>query len=189
MTAPTTIAGKMQAKEKPEERGWVRVWDPLVRIFHWSFAGAVILAYLSDSARIVHESAGYAALALVGVRLIWGLVGTRHARFADFVRGPRAVRTYLGEMMEMKARRYLGHNPAGGAMILALLLLAAIAGVSGWLTTTDRFFAVWWMEDLHSLSADLLIACAGLHVVGVVASSLLHKENLVRAMITGKKRI
>jgi cytochrome b len=188
MAAPTTVASKALATQRPGEKGWVKVWDPLVRLFHWSFAGAVIIAYISDGARTIHESAGYVALALVAVRLIWGIIGTRHARFRDFVRGPRAVRTYLGEMMEMKARRYLGHNPAGGAMILALLLLAAIAGVSGWLTTTDRFFAVWWMEDIHSLSADLLIACAGLHVVGVVASSVLHKENLVRAMITGRKR-
>jgi cytochrome b len=188
MTAPTAVAGKVPATEKPGEKGWVRVWDPLVRIFHWSFAGAVILAYLSDGARTVHESAGYVALALVAFRLVWGIVGTRYARFADFVRGPRAVAAYLGDIFAMNARRHLGHNPAGGAMILALLFLAAVAGVSGWLTTTDRFFAVWWMEDIHSFSADLLIAFAGLHVVGVVASSLLHKENLVRAMITGKKR-
>jgi cytochrome b len=188
MTAPTTVASKELALEKPREKGWIKVWDPLVRVFHWTFAGAVIIAYVSDGARVTHESAGYIALALVVIRLVWGMVGTHYARFASFVRGPRAVYAYLGDILTMDARRYLGHNPAGGAMIVALLFLVTITGVSGWLTTTDRFFGVWWMEDLHSLSADLLIAFAGLHVVGVFASSFLHKENLVRAMITGRKR-
>jgi len=116
------------------------------------------------------------------------VVGPRYARFADFLRAPRAVYAYLGDILNMNARRYLGHNPAGGAMIVALLILVIVTSVSGWLTTTDRFFGVWWMEGLHSRSADLLIAFAGVHVVGVIASSVLHKENLVRAMLTGKKR-
>lgn len=187
MAAPP-IAAKSLASDEPREKGWIKVWDPLLRIFHWSLAGAVITAYVSDGARTVHESAGYIALALVLVRLFWGVVGPRHARFTDFLRSPRAVYDYLGEILTMTARRYLGHNPAGGAMIVALLILVTVTGVSGWLTTTDRFFGVWWMEGLHSRSADLLIAFAGLHVVGVIASSVLHKENLVRAMITGRKR-
>jgi len=187
MTGPT-VASKERAPEKLREKGWIKVWDPLVRLFHWTFAGAVILAYVSDGARVIHENAGYVALALVIIRLLWGLIGTRHARFASFVRGPRAVYAYLGDILDMSARRYLGHNPAGGAMIVALLFLVTITAISGWLTTTDRFFGVWWMEGPHSLSADALIAFAGLHIVGVFASSFLHKENLGRAMITGKKR-
>jgi cytochrome b len=178
----------MAAASEASEAGWVKVWDPLVRLFHWGLAAAVLIAFVSDGERTVHESAGYVALALVAVRLLWGVIGPTYARFSSFVRGPRAVLAYLGDIVHRRAGRHLGHNPAGGAMIVALLLLVLVAGVSGWMSETDRFFAVRWVEVLHSVSADALIAMAGFHVAGVLASSLLHKENLVRAMITGKKR-
>jgi len=169
--------------------GSIRVWDPIVRVFHWGFAAAVFLALMSDEDRALHEAAGYAALALVLVRILWGFLGPRHARFSSFVRSPGAVLTYLKDAAGLRARRYLGHNPAGSAMILLLLAMVATAGISGWLSETDRFFGVAWVEDLHRASANALIALIAFHVAGVVFSSVMHGENLVRAMITGRKAL
>jgi cytochrome b len=167
----------------------IKVWDPLVRVFHWSLATLFLAAYLTgEDAGQVHIAAGYAIAGLIALRIVWGFVGPRHARFSNFVRSPREVLAYLRDVALLRAPRYLGHNPAGGAMILVLLTLVGITGLSGWLSETDRFFAVGWIEDLHSFSAYALIAFVGLHVAGVIASSLLHRENLVRAMITGKKQ-
>lgn len=169
-------------------RATVRVWDPVVRLFHWSavalFAAAWLSAGIEDD---LHEPAGYALLALVALRAFWGLAGPRPARFARFVPGPRRLARYLAALLGGRAPRHLGHNPAGGAMIAALLLLLAGTCVTGWLMLTPRFFGIQWMEDLHDGLARLTLALVPLHVAGVVLSSLLHRENLVSAMITGRK--
>ncbi|MDP5359403.1 MAG: cytochrome b/b6 domain-containing protein, partial [Paracoccaceae bacterium] len=99
----------------------VRVWDLGVRLFHWSLVTMVTLTYLLDEPRKLHRSLGYVVIGLISLRLIWGLIGTRHARFADFVPGPRRLLTYLRDMLRGREDRYLGHNPAGAAMILTLL--------------------------------------------------------------------
>jgi cytochrome b len=166
----------------------VPVWDRFVRLFHWSMVGVVAIAFLStDDARWLHESAGYAVLALIAARIVWGIVGTRHALFVSFIAGPRAVMRYLRLLRDGCAPRYLGHNPAGGAMIVALLMLLAIVSGSGWLSETDAFFGVPWIDHLHHYSAHLLLALVGLHLAGVIVSSWLHRENLVLAMLTGRK--
>jgi cytochrome b len=167
----------------------VKVWDPLVRLIHWGLAAAVIFALLSDASRNLHETAGYIAAGFVLLRIVWGFVGSAHARFADFVRPPGTVLAYLRDVARLHPRRYLGHNPAGGAMILALLGLVLVAALSGWMSETDRFFGVYWVEAVHAGSANLLIGLVALHVVGVVVSSLLHGENLIRAMFTGRKPV
>ena len=167
--------------------GWVKVWDPLLRLAHWGLAAAVTLALVSSEDRGLHEAAGYVALGIVGLRIVWGVVGPVHARFSDFVRSPGTVLSYMRDLFRLNARRYLGHNPACGAMIVALLLLTLAAGVSGWMSETDRFFAVAWVEDLHSACGNLMLFLVIGHVLGVIASSLLHRENLVRAMVTGLK--
>ena len=167
----------------------VYVWDPLVRLMHWSLASAVILALVSDENRGLHKSAGYVAAGLVLLRLVWGFVGSRHARFSDFVRSPNSVLACLRDIAALHPRRYLGHNPAGGAMILALLGLVLAAALSGWKSETDRFFGVFWVEAIHAGSANLLIGLVIVHVAGVVLSSFLHGENLIRAMFTGRKPI
>jgi cytochrome b len=118
-----------------------------------------------------------------------GFLGSRQARFSSFVQSPGAILAYLRDIARFRARRYLGHNPAGGAMILLLMATVATAGVSGWLSETDRFFAVAWVEDLHRAAGNLMIALIVLHLIGVLLSSLMHGENLVRAMITGRKPI
>jgi cytochrome b len=167
----------------------VAVWDPVIRIFHWTLAAAVLTALVSDEDRALHEAAGYVALALIGLRIVWGFIGPWHARFSSFVRSPGAVLGYLGDIATGRSRRYLGHNPAGGAMILLLIATVATAGLTGWLQETDRFFGVAWVEILHSAAANLLIGLVAFHILGVVFSSALHGENLVRAMVTGRKAL
>ena len=167
----------------------VPVWDLAVRVFHWSLVAGIAIAWISaEEWDALHEWTGYAIAGLVALRLLWGLVGSRHARLASFIHSPRTVRRYLGDMLRGRERRHLGHNPAGGAMILALV--AVIAGIcaTGWLQTTDAFWGVGWVEGLHETLANLLLVLVGLHVLGVLFASLRHGENLVRAMVTGRKR-
>ena len=164
----------------------VRVWDPLVRVFHWGLVAAVAVAWLSaDEWDDLHAIAGYVMLGLLAVRLIWGVVGSRYARFTQFLRAPKAVIAYLRELAAQRERRYLGHNPAGGMMILVLMLTLAGTGWTGWLLEND---AGDFVEDLHEVLANFGLLLIGLHLGGVVLASLRHRENLARAMITGDKR-
>ena len=165
----------------------VRVWDPLVRLFHWSLVAAFATAFVSEEGERLHEVAGYVVLGLIAFRLVWGLIGPAHARFKDFVPSPARLWAYLRSLVRGRPERYLGHNPAGAVMILCLLGTVFIAAGSGWLMTTDRFWGTKWVEELHEVSAWLALALVGVHVAGVLVSSLLHRENLVRAMITGRK--
>ena len=171
------------------ERAGVKVWDPFVRLFHWSLVAGFALAWLSaEESRSLHEYLGYAVAGLVLARVLWGFVGSRHARFSDFLRPPRAVLAYLGDIARRREARYLGHNPAGAAMIVALLVAIGGTALSGWLYTTDRFWGVEWVEEAHELLAHLTLALVALHVAGVALASRRHAENLVRAMIDGRKR-
>lgn len=169
--------------------GDVRVWDILVRIFHWSLVAAFTIAYASAEVfDAVHEWSGYIVMALVAFRVVWGLIGPRHARFADFVYRPAHILAYAKAMLAFRAPRYLGHNPLGGAMVLALLAaLAALTG-TGYLMTTTAFWGVAWVEELHEILSSLMLVLIAVHVAGVLFSSLEHHENLVRAMWTGRKR-
>jgi cytochrome b len=176
------------AAGRTERPATVRVWDPLVRLFHWSLVISFTIAWLGEGGRGLHQGAGYVVLALVAVRLVWGLVGSRHARFRDFVPRPQGLLAYLKSLPSGHPRRYLGHNPAGGAMIVLLLAMLILTGGSGWLMTTDAFWGIEWVENLHAAAANLTVILVFAHVVGVVFSSLAHRENLVAAMITGRKR-
>jgi cytochrome b len=168
--------------------GSVAVWDPLVRLFHWSLVIAFFTAFLVEDPAQIHETAGYVVLGLIAFRLVWGLVGPRHARFGDFIRPPGAVIAYLRQLRRGRARRHLGHNPAGGAMIVLLLFAVTVTAGSGWLSVTDRFWGVGWVEELHEVAANLTVGLIIVHLAGVLISSTLHHENLVLAMITGRKR-
>lgn len=172
--------------ERPAE---VRVWDMAVRLFHWSlvllFAAAWITADEWDRA---HELAGYGVGALILFRVVWGFVGSRHARFADFVRSPGTVLRYFGAMARLRAPRHLGHNPAGGAMVVALLVLIATIVATGLMMTSDGFWGVEWVEDAHEIAVNFTLILVVLHVAGVVFTSFEHGENLARAMVTGRKR-
>jgi len=167
----------------------VKVWDPLVRVFHWSLVVSFALAWISaDEWDDLHIWAGYAAAGLIAFRLVWGLFGPRYARFRQFVRSPGAVAAYVGNLLIGRERRYLGHNPAGGAMIVALIVSLALLCLTGWMYTLDLFWGSDWLEEIHEVLANLLLVLVGLHVAGVILASLKHHENLARAMITGRKR-
>lgn len=168
----------------------VKVWDPLVRVFHWSLALSVAVAWVTGDGgpKIVHHWAGYVAAALIAIRLVWGLIGSRHARFASFVRSPGGMAAYLRDIARGAERRFVGHNPAGGAMIVALLCVLAVQVATGWLSTTDMFFGVDWIEELHQAMSKMILVLIGLHLLGVVVASIRHRENLPLAMVTGRKR-
>ena len=170
------------------EKSMIRVWDLPVRIFHWllvlSFAGAFVTAE-SERLRDVHVVLGYTVLALLAFRLVWAFVGTRYARLSSFAFGPRAVAEYVRSLLTTHPRHYLGHNPAGSWVIYLLVLLGIAAGVTGYATYND--VGDEWMEELHEGAANAMLALVFVHVAGVIVSSVLHRENLVKAMVTGYK--
>lgn len=211
------------------------VWDGFVRVFHWSVALAFFVAYVSDDDWLtIHVWAGYTIGVLVVLRIVWGFVGPKHARFSDFVTGPWTAWRYLLDLFAFRARRHLGHSPAGGIMVLLLLagLLAtvwsglelhAIENNAGPLAATTTPVGVkaaptWsspitfvaaahadederegsgysaragedFWEEIHEMLANLLMALVVVHVLGVVLASVVHRENLLRSMLTGSKRV
>jgi len=178
----------------------VRAWDPLVRIFHWSLVFFVLLTFVTeDDWMSLHIQAGYAVLYLLGFRVIWGFVGTRTARFVTFIRSPAVVLEHLRGMLTLKAGHYLGHNPVAAVMVLMLLVSLGMVCFTGLVTIAsegrgplaDTLFAGLsgeWMEEVHEFLANFTLLLIAGHIAGVVLSSLLEGENLVRAMITGKKK-
>ncbi|KAA5603946.1 cytochrome B [Roseospira marina] len=205
----------------------IEVWDPVVRLGHWVLVGGFLTAYLTEGEpEWLHTGAGYAVAATVGLRVVWGFIGPQHARFTDFVRAPRHALAYLSGLASGSAPRFVGHNPAGGLMALALLAslgataftgmamiaqegegplapfmgpaaTASVAIVSPALADDHEWSehrdgrsgsetGEGW-EEAHELFANLTLILMALHLFGVIASSLAHRENLVRAMIDGRK--
>lgn len=206
----------------------VRVWDPLVRLFHWSLVAAFAIAYFTgEEESLVHIYAGYFIIGLLVFRLVWGFVGTRHARFSDFLYSPARTSQYLKSLFSATPEHFIGHNPAAGWMVMLLLIFLVITSYTGLkvygaeghgplAAGTGRVTLVasahandddddddkheaagdnghereageeFW-EELHEVFANLTVLLVFIHVAGVVVSSRLHRENLVRAMITGKK--
>ena len=200
----------------------IKVWDIGVRLFHWGLVALFVFAYISGEGETesLHAWAGYVILGLLAFRLLWGFVGSRHARFSDFIYSPGEVIAYLKGLLTSRPKHYLGHNPAGGLMVIALLAtlfvvswtglmaygvegkgplaaapqisLVATAQADGWEYEEhegrkgggeeDEFW-----EELHEGSVNFMLLLIVLHLTGVAVSSLLHRENLVRAMITGRK--
>jgi cytochrome b len=160
-----------------------------VRLFHWSLVLSFGMAWFSaHAAEGLHQWAGYAAAALILVRLLWGMVGTRYARFSQFIRKPTTIAHYLSDIVSGKEARYLGHNPAGGVMVMALIAATATTALTGWMMTTDAYFGVEGVENAHGLVAHGLLVLVLIHVGGVILASVRHRENLIGAMVTGRKR-
>ena len=193
----------------------IRVWDLGLRLFHWSLVALFTVAYISgEDTGPLHSWVGYIILGLLAFRLLWGLVGGKHARFSDFIYAPRQILAYLKDLIGGRPRRYLGHNPAGGLMIVVMLLMLFAVSWTGLKADQARHETVivpsaitfampearaaddadddarsegFW-EEAHEASVDIMLALIVLHLVGVAASSLMHHENLARAMLTGRKR-
>ena len=195
----------------------VRVWDPLVRVFHWGLVAAFALAWITgDESQGLHNWAGYAAAALIAVRIAWGFIGTPYARFTQFVHGLGRVGGYLGDVLHRREARYIGHNPAGGLMILLILVTMSGTAFTGWLMVDParqamlpmmpEFVAAAYadedgvegvirsggggdaIEEVHEVLANVMLFLVVLHLAGVLLASIRHRENLARAMVTGDKR-
>lgn len=186
----------MQQVEHPSSAGGlvppatVKVWDPFVRVFHWSLVILFAVAFLSgDEIEWLHLWAGYTIAGLVALRIVWGFIGPRYARFSDFVKGPVAVATFLKQSARLEAPRHVGHNPAGGIMIVALMAALIGLSVTGILMTTDAFWGSEDLEEVHEVIANGTLVLIALHVLGVIIASLEHGENLVKSMVTGVKRV
>jgi cytochrome b len=179
------------ALAEPQHTSSVRkvlIWDAPVRVFHWlmvlSFAGAYLTAE-SERWRLAHVTLGYTMAGLVVFRLLWGVVGTRHARFSSFVRGPAAIARYLRGLVSGRPEHHAGHNPAGALAIIALLGMTLVVTAAGWATYNE--IGGHWFEELHEGAANVMLGIVGVHVAAVVLASWLHRSNLVGAMVTGRR--
>lgn len=203
----------------------VRVWDPFVRIAHWTIAIGFFVAYFTeDEAITVHVWAGYVIVVLVLLRIAWGFIGPRHARFADFTYSPKTDIQYFWDLLRARARRYIGHSPAGGAMVFALLLFLATTVTTGMILYAEEEgagpLAPFYTQleaspsgndgadpdgeeagerregleresafkEIHEVAANATLALVIFHILGVILASVVHRENLARAMVTGRKR-
>lgn len=168
----------------------ILVWDVPTRVFHWLLVICFAVAFLtaeSERYRDIHVVLGYTLLGLIAFRLVWGVIGTRYAQFRSFLFKPAETVGYLASMVKGKPKHYVGHNPAGSLAVFALLGLGIASGVSGVLLFQDVGGEA--LEEIHELASYGMLAVVGLHLVGVLASSVMHRENLVRSMITGFKRV
>ena len=180
----------------------IKVWDPFVRFFHWALVSAFTIAYFTEEDLLeIHSWAGYLVLILLCVRFAWGFIGTRYARFSDFIYSKETIIQFLKDTLNLKAKRYIGHNPAGGAMIILLMASLFITTTSGiillgadehagplaaWFTRPESMWADIF-EELHEFFANFTALLVIVHLAGVFLESRIHKENLARAMISGFK--
>ena len=188
----------------------IKVWDVGVRIFHWSLVLFFTIAYISEDIELIHVYAGYVVLGLILFRVLWGLIGTKYARFNNFIYGKKAALVYLKSLFTMKPKHYIGHNPIAGWMILALLITIFLISLSGLQLYADagkgplagvnieliskayadderdKSESIW--EEIHESLASLTLLLICVHVAGALLSSMIHSENLIKSMITGYKK-
>ena len=166
------------------------VWSATLRLLHWTLAGAMIASFAThEGGGWLHEWTGYLALAAATLRIVLGFAASGFWRFSQFVQGVAATLAYTRLVWQRREPHYLGHNPLGGWMVLALLADAVATGLTGWLYTTDRFWGLQWLEELHGALGHALLPLLALHIGGVVFTSLRQRENLAKAMLTGHKRV
>jgi len=168
----------------------VAVWDLPLRLWHWALAVSILAAWFTPTVYDrLHRIVGYTVLALLAFRLVWGFWGSRYSRFRMVGVRLRAAPGYLWNLRRGMTGRYIGLNPAGTLMLVALLFAIAVSAITGALSVTVTFFGVWWIEDTHAVASDAVIVLVVLHIAGVVLMGILQRESLIRAMITGRKRI
>jgi cytochrome b len=197
----------------------IEVWDPFIRIAHWAVALGFFIAYLTEDTMTVHVWAGYTVGVLVFVRIVWGFVGPHYARFSDFVTNPITAVRYLLDLVLARAKRYIGHSPAGGVMVIALLVFLAATVATGLIQYAVEkgagplapLYAQTFVEgsqalaedaergevregesalgEAHEVIANITLGLVMFHILGVLLASFMHQENLARAMITGRKRL
>ncbi|WP_115935036.1 cytochrome b/b6 domain-containing protein [Aestuariispira insulae] len=165
----------------------IKVWDPLIRVFHWTLVIMVLFNLMNDEEGQLHQLAGYSVLGLLTFRILWGFVGPHHARFKNFVARPTEVKAYLKGFIYGHDSHYLGHNPAGGWMVLLLLGWLAVTAGTGSMLALPSFAGQGLFEGIHEAFAETLPLIITVHVCGVIVSGLWHRENLVKAMVTGRK--
>lgn len=199
-TIQTSNSRKLETKTKTKD---IHVWDILVRLFHWLLVAAFFIAYITeDDFLTIHSWAGYTIMGLLVIRFVWGFIGSKHARFSDFVFKPKHITQFCKDTIALKAKRYIGHNPAGGAMVILLMLSLVITTLTGlftlgieesqgplasWLAGASHFWGDFF-EEVHEFFANFTLFLVAIHVAGVLLESLIHRENLVASMINGKKR-
>jgi cytochrome b len=190
----------MPSADRHSKASEVYVWDPFVRVLHWTLVVAFTVAYLiEEDPLIVHVWAGYVVGVLVLARIAWGFVGSPHARFADFVYTPATALRYVLDLLRFRGTRYLGHSPGGGYMVILLLIFLAATVITGLVVYagdqqagplagmfTEAFGESF--EEVHEVIANITLALIFFHVAAVLLASFVHRENLVHAMVTGYKR-
>ena len=170
------------------ENTTVKVWDWPVRVFHWTLAASVLGAFVTgenEDFERLHQTLGWVAAGSIAFRVVWGLIGTRYARFREFVRGPAQVWAYVKSVRSGQAQHFVGHNPVGAIAVIVLMVLVGLSVYTGWLLTADDVAE--WLEEAHEIAANTLITVVLVHVIGVLWGSRTHGENLLKAMLTGRK--
>lgn len=164
------------------------VWDRFIRLFHWTLVSCVVIDYtVLDDGDDLHQWLGYLAAALVVARVVWGFIGTPHARFSDFFPTVTRIRQHIEGMVSGAPARHDGHNPLGALMILVLMVLVLAVCLTGWMQTLAAFWGEEWLQEWHEQAASLLIALASLHALAAIVMGRLERTHLIRAMFTGVK--
>lgn len=164
------------------------VWDRFVRGFHWTLVGCVLLnQFVLEAGETPHEWAGYLAASLVVARIVWGFIGSRHARFSDFFPTPTRLTAHLRALRSGQPVHHWGHNPLGALMMLLLMTLVLALGITGWMQGTDAWFGEEWLQELHELLAHALVLSAGAHAAAALLMGRFERTRLVKAMVTGVK--
>ena len=167
-----------------------KIWDPFVRIFHWSLVGLFTAnALIVDEESWIHEWVGYGVATLVGLRILWGLVGPHHARFSSFTPKPHDVTEQISDIATRRRRTHIGHTPLGALMIFNLLLTLIGISASGYMMTTNAFWGVEWVEEVHEVLVTWAEISIVLHIAAVLFESWRTGVNLPRAMVTGTKSV
>lgn len=165
----------------------LRVWDGVVRVTHWSVAAIVCYDIVDDSGDQLHRVLGYVAAGLVLFRILWGFIGSEHARFGAWLPRPAGVLAYARALARGRAPRFVSHTPLGAVMMLAMWTLILLLAVTGWMSRLDPFWGEDWPIDIHRWLSNTLLGLVVIHGLVAIVLSVVGKENLVGAMITGRK--